>query len=97
MSKIEMEDKMSSKIIEYDLRAPGRNYDALYEVIKGYEVWAHITESTWFVKTDSTCPQIRDALLSKMDANDRIFVGELTGTAAWHNIICESEYLKQNL
>ena len=41
---------MSSKIISYDLCAPGRNYDALYKAIKAYGTWAHITESTWFVK-----------------------------------------------
>ena len=30
---------MSSKIIEYDLRQPGRDYDALYNAIKSYEAW----------------------------------------------------------
>ena len=25
---------MTSKIIEYDLKKPGRNYDAVYEIIK---------------------------------------------------------------
>ena len=27
---------MSSKIVEYDLRQPGRDYDALYNAIKGF-------------------------------------------------------------
>lgn len=88
---------MSSKIIVYDLRAPGRNYDTLYEVIKSYGVWAHITESTWFIKTDATCSQVRDKLLAVMDANDRLFVGELTGSAAWHNAICSNDYIKKHL
>ena len=88
---------MSSKIIEYDLRQPGRNYDVLYEAIKSYGTWAHITESTWFIKTDATCVQVRDKLLSVMDTNDRLFVGELSGAAAWYNTICDSEFLKKNL
>ncbi len=88
---------MSSKIIEYDLRQPGRDYDALYEAIKSYGTWARITESTWFIKTDATCVQVRDKLLSVMDTNDRLFVGELGGVAAWHNTICDSEFLKKNL
>lgn len=88
---------MSSKIIEYDLRQPGRDYDALYQVIKSYDEWARITESTWFIRTDTTCVQVRDQLLAVMDANDRLFVGELTGTATWHNTICDNEYLKKNL
>ena len=88
---------MSSKIIEYDLRQPGRNYDALYNAIKNYGTWARITESTWFIKTTETCVQVRDKLSKQMDSNDRIFVGELSGTAAWKNTICDGEYLKDNL
>mgnify|MGYP006069220545 CR=1 FL=1 len=88
---------MSSKIVEYDLRQPGRDYDALYNAIKGYGTWAHVTESTWFIKTDETCVQVRDKLMELMDNNDRLFVGELSGTAAWHNTICEGQYLKDNL
>lgn len=88
---------MTSMIIEYDLRSPGRNYDELYKAIKSYSVWAHITESTWFIKTSESCVQVRDKLLAHMDGNDRIFVAVLTGAAAWSNVLCDSEYLKKNL
>ena len=88
---------MSSMIIEYDLRSPGRNYDDLYAAIKGNDQWAHITESTWFIKTSLSCAQVRDRLSAVMDTNDRLFVAELVGTAAWHNVICDSNYLKSNL
>ena len=88
---------MTSIIIEYDLRSPGRNYDELYKAIKSYGVWARITESTWFVKTSESCVQVRDKLLAHMDGNDRIFVAALTGVVAWSNVLCDSEYLKKNL
>ena len=88
---------MSSKIISYDLCAPGRNYDDLYKAIRSYSRWAHITESTWFVKTTSSCVEVRDDLLSYIDKNDRLFVGELTGTAAWNNLLCDGSFLKENL
>ncbi len=88
---------MSSKIIEYDLRQPDRDYDALYKAIKDYGTWAHVTESTWLIKTDETCVQVGDKLLELMDSNDRLFVGELTGKAAWHNTICKSQFLKDNV
>lgn len=88
---------MSSKIIEYDLRQPGRDYDALYNAIKSYSAWAHVTESTWFIKTNETCVQVRDKLLALMDDNDRLFVGELSGTAAWCNTICDDQFLRDNL
>lgn len=88
---------MSSKIIEYDLCSPGRNYDELYELIKSCPKWARITESTWFVKTNLTCAELRDKLRAKLDKNDRIFVGGLSGYAAWSNVKCDSTYLKNNL
>lgn len=88
---------MNSLIITYDLRAPGRNYDKLYEAIKAYGTWAHITESTWFIKTSSTCSEVRDNLLTHMDSNDRLFVGKLSGAAAWQNVLCSNDFLKQNL
>lgn len=44
-----------------------------------------------------SCAQVRDKLLAHMDDNDRIFVATLTGTAAWRDVLCESEYLKKNL
>lgn len=88
---------MTSMIIEYDLRSPGRNYDELYKTIKSYSVWAHVTESTWFIKTSESCVEVRDKLLAHMDNNDRIFVAALIGVAAWSNVLCDSEYLKKNL
>lgn len=88
---------MTSKIIEYDLKKSGRNYNAVYEIIKSYPKWAHITESIWFVKTSDSCVQIRDKIMKEIDSNDTVFVATLTGEAAWHNVICENEYLKENL
>ncbi len=88
---------MTSMIIEYDLCSPGQNYNGLYEVIKSYSIWAYITESTWFIKTNESCVQVRDKLFAHMDKNDRIFVAALTGTAAWRNVLCDNEYLKKNL
>ena len=88
---------MTSMIIEYDLCSPGRNYNTLYETIQAYGVWARITESTWFIKTGDSCVQVRDKLKKCMDSNDRLFVVELTGTAAWSNILCDSDYLKKHL
>lgn len=88
---------MTSMIVEYDLRSPGRNYDELYKAIKSYGTWAHITESTWFIKTNDTCVQVCNKLTAHMDGNDRIFVATLSGVAAWRNVICDDDYLKKNL
>ncbi len=88
---------MSCYIISYDLRAPGRNYDSLYEKLKSYTKWAKITESTWAVITESSAAQIRDALKTVTDPNDRIFVVKSGVESAWRNSICKNEWLKENL
>lgn len=88
---------MKSLIIEYDLCSPGQNYDELYKAIKSYSKWGHITKSTWLIKTSDSCEKVRDNLLKHLDKNDRLFVGELSGTAAWYNVLCGSEFLQENL
>ena len=88
---------MTSYIVTYDLCGHDKDYSTLIENIKKYSCWAHITESTWFIKTSQSAKVIRDNLKKNMDENDRLFVAELTGVAAWHNVKCSSEYLRNNL
>ena len=88
---------MSCYLISYDLRAPGRNYDQLYDAIKAYGTWAHIVESTWAIVTDQKASEIRDHLQAFVDANDRIFVVKSGREGAWANVLCKNEWLKENL
>lgn len=87
----------NSKIITYDLRAPGRTYDNVYNYLRSYVVWGKLTESTWFVSSPKSCVQIRDELSRLVDLNDRIFVAELTSVAAWTNVQADATYLKTHL
>ena len=87
----------SSKIITYDLCNSGKNYDELYKYIKSCSEWAHITESTWFITTDKSCVTVRDEILHIIDSDDRVFVAELIGEAAWYNVMCDSDYLKEHI
>lgn len=87
----------NSKIITYDLCNSDKNYNELYEYLHSFTVWAHITESTWFVSTNKSCVAVRDELLKILDSDDRVFVAELTGTAAWQKVMCNSDYLKNHL
>lgn len=88
---------MKSVLISYDLCSPGRNYEDLYDLIESFDDWVKITESTWCIKTDMECVDLRDKLCSVLDKNDRMFVAELTGTAAWRNILCGSDEMKEIL
>jgi len=77
--------------------AKGGDYDALYKAIKAYGTWAHITESLFAVKTDSTAKQIRDDLAQYFPKGSRFIVVKSGSTAAWRNAICRNEWLKKNL
>ena len=71
-----------AKIITYDLRKPGTNYDGLIARIKQY-THCKLTETCWLISTTWTTAQIRDDLKRFLDVNDRLFVAELSGNAAW--------------
>jgi len=88
---------VSTYIITYDLRVPGRSYQPLHDRIRQYPNWAKITESNWVVVTTWTAVQIRDDLARYVDQNDRIFVVKSGKEAAWQNAICDNEWLRTNL
>lgn len=73
---------MTVQIVSYDLRAPGRNYQNLYDAIKKYP-WAKPLESVWLIDTEKTSGQIRDELGTHIDSNDQLAVFELTADAGW--------------
>lgn len=88
---------MATYIVTYDLRAPNRNYEALYEAIKEYRTWAHINESVWAVVTEQSAVVVRDYLMQFMDQNDSIFVVKSGAEAAWRGVLCKNEWLKEHL
>lgn len=88
---------MPCYIISYDLRSPGRNYEDLYTRLKTFKKWGRITESTWAIRSDNSAVQVRDYLALALDNNDRLFVVQSAGIAAWKNAKCSNEWLKENL
>lgn len=68
---------MKAYSITYDLKAPGRNYESLYEAIKQTGQWWHYLESTWLVATDKTSQQIWDSLAPSIDKNDSLLIIEI--------------------
>jgi len=87
---------MACYIVSYDLRKQ-RNYDSLYEAIKGYGGWAHILESTWAVVTQESAADVRNRLLQHLDADDGLFVVKSGTEAAWQSVLCKNDWLKTNL
>ena len=87
---------MNTYLISYDM-AEGGDYDALYDAIKAYGTWAHITESFFAVRTTDSATSIRDNLGQHLPNGSRLMVVKSGSVAAWRNAICKTEWLKKNL
>jgi hypothetical protein len=78
---------MRTVLITYDLNAPGQNYNKVLEVIRSYPRWARLGTSAYEVGTYESVTTVRDNLLRVMNANDTVFVVDVTGMpAAWHGL-----------
>ena len=69
----------------------------LYEEIRSYKTWAHITESTWAIVTEKKSSEIRDHLGEYLPKGSRIFVIKSGVESAWRNVKCRNKWLKKNL
>jgi hypothetical protein len=80
----------------YDLNRPGKNYPSLIDAIKsGFPTYWHHLDSTWLVKTNLSCVEVRDFLTPYVDSNDEILVVTLGGEAAWRGFNAAAvEWLK---
>ena len=74
---------MAAYIVTYDLHKQGQNYDCLHEKLEAYPTHWHMQQSVWIIATNQTAVQIRDSLGECLDQNDKLFVGKLSGEAAW--------------
>lgn len=90
---------MKSILIGYDLNKSGQDYKELIDAIKAIaNGWWHCLDSTWIIKTDQTCVQVRDTLKPHIDSNDELLVVALTGEGAWAGFNDEcSKWLKNTL
>lgn len=63
--------------VNYDLKAPGRDYTGLYDEIKKSPTWWHYLESTWLVATDEAATDIWNRIRQHIDQNDSVLVVEI--------------------
>ena len=64
-------------IVTYDLRSP-KDYHDFYEAVKVQGKWWHYMASTWLLSTTKTPQEVADAIFPYMDAQDLLFVCELS-------------------
>lgn len=90
---------MHTRLIGYDLNRPGQDYDELHDAIKALGAWWHHLDSTWLVKSNLSCVEIRDRLKSHIDNGDELLVVDVSGAArAWIGFDDSgSKWLKNNV
>lgn len=87
---------MNTYIISYDM-AEGGDYNALFDHIKSYKKWAHITESLWAVCSEKNAKELRDEIKAFLVKGSRLIVIQSANVAAWDNVLCSSDWLKNNI
>lgn len=73
---------MAVFVLSYDLRQPGRNYEALYQALRRVD-GVRVLESVWLIDVAQTAAQVRDAVKSHLDRNDGVLVVEIREFADW--------------
>ena len=72
---------MKDFIIDYDLNTEGQKYSELILAIKELN-YHELCKSSWVIKSDLTCSEIRDKLKQYIDNNDKLFVAEIKDWAS---------------
>jgi hypothetical protein len=68
--------------ISYDLMNPGQNYENVAKAIRALGTASKLLFSLWYVKSDFTSAQARDAVAAAADPNDKILVVDATNNSA---------------
>lgn len=90
---------MNTLQINYDLVAPGRNYQPVYDYIKGLSgYYAKPLESMWLVRSTKTPGTVRDELMRIVDTNDKILVVDITRDS-WASSFSDdhTKWMKSNM
>ena len=88
---------VNTEQVPLGVRTADEVYQSLYDAIKSYGTWAHLTYSCWVIVSDRTAVEIRDSLRSVMRTSDRLAVVQTAHIAAWSNVLCNNEWLQSNL
>ena len=69
---------MSNYVVAYDLNVPGQDYAKLIEHLETYATHWHCQKSAWIVGPADSAFAVADAAKRFLDAEDVLFVQELT-------------------
>jgi hypothetical protein len=82
--------------INYDLKAPGRDYSPLYTAIESMGSYWHELESFWLVSTDLPLREILADLLKLIDENDSLAILKVGNSCAIRSTDKGRQWLNRN-
>jgi len=86
---------MKIYLITYDIHAPGKNYNELYETLETIGKNFKLHESVRLIAKDDTNEgAIHGTLTNVMDSNDSVLVVEFPYGSSWNNVPGLKEWLK---
>lgn len=86
---------MAALLVTYDLHQPGRDYTAVDTYLQGHPSYWRFLASAWVIVTASPPDQVRDQLVRLVDANDQVFVVDISRCgAAWRGFAPNDDWLK---
>ena len=74
-------------MVTYDLKQPGRDYAPVHRYLKQF-TYCKDLESFWLIDTTLSPEQVRDALMTLVDSNDKVFVCRLQQQWNSYNFGC---------
>jgi hypothetical protein len=88
---------MSTYLISYDLSAPGRNYQPVYDYMQNFSDRMKPLQTVYLVHTSESAGTIRDELKGLVDSNDKVLVVEVD-TLSWgtFNLPNTAKWLKEH-
>jgi hypothetical protein len=89
---------MTCYVVAFEV-ADATNKIKLTEALKAYRTYCPINSNCWAIVTSHTAAQVRDTLMAKIPATDKIFVIKSGVEAAWRNAYGQknSDWLKEKL
>lgn len=88
---------MTVYVVSYDLRAPKRDYQPLYERLAAWRA-VRALESVWLIEAESSALQVGVDLRNHIDKDDGLLVTPVSGRTAWSAIEPEAaEFLRNRV
>lgn len=77
---------MKTYIVTYDLRkgVGCADYQKLVALVQEEGIWARLGDAAFLIQSYLTPVELRDKFKCVLDANDMLYVGEVTAPAAWY-------------